>query len=71
MLPLNTKTTNGARLPKLRARYALALIQTGCESVVTRDDQKRLLASRLVRMSPDGTLTPTVRGVALLNNAKV
>ena len=67
-LPENTKRTATKHLPKLRARYALALIEKGCESVVTLHDQKRLLASRLVTMRTDGALALTVAGCTLLHD---
>jgi hypothetical protein len=69
-LPKNTKRTTSKKLPTLRARYALALVDAGHEEVITLHDQKRLLACRLVTMTADGALVLTVAGCSTLHNAK-
>ena len=63
----NTPTMKSEKMPKLRATYALALIQAGHESVVTIHDQKRLLASRFVTLAKGGRLALTVKGMGALN----
>lgn len=63
----NSAITKTDKIPKLRAAYALALIQAGQERVVTYHDQKRLLASRLVTLAKSGSLVLTVKGLGTLN----
>lgn len=63
----NTASTKSEKMPRLRATYALALIQSGHETVVTIHDQKRLLAQRLVTLVKGGKLALTVKGMGALN----
>ena len=69
-LPIETKRTKSKALPSLRARYALALIDAGHETVITLHDQKRLLALRLVTMDADGSLALSVSGCKKLHSTK-
>lgn len=66
-IPTTTKQAKARKLPTLRARYALALVELGAERVLTANDQKRLLAGRLVTMTDAGALAVTVAGYKLLH----
>jgi hypothetical protein len=65
----NSQPTKTSKIPTLRAKYALALIQSGNETVVTFHDQKRLLSARYATLDKSGNMQVTVKGLGFLNGA--